>query len=78
MSQTQGGLIELGVTFTPIKLLIYINSSEIEIFFTKKKKNSISVDDRLMMVICDDKSHPTGVVNQIMGKLYWSVLLRII
>ena len=31
-----------------------------------------------MMVICDDKSHPTGVVNQIMGKLYWSVLLRII
>ena len=76
MSQTQGGLIELGVTFTPIKLLIYINSSEIEIFFTKKK--SISVDDRLMMVICDDKSHPTGVVNQIMGKLYWSVLLRII
>ena len=77
MSQTQGGLIELGVTFTPIKLLIYINSSEIEIFFTKKK-NSISVDDRLMMVICDDKSHPTVVVNQIMGKLYWSVLLRII
>ena len=76
MSQTQGGLIELGVTFTPIKLLIYINSSEIEIFVTKK--NSISVDDRLMMVICDDKSHPTGVVNQIMGKLYWSVLLRII
>ena len=31
-----------------------------------------------MMVICDDKSHPNGVVNQIMGKLYWSVLLRII
>ena len=42
-----------------------------------KIKTSITVDDRLRMVNCDDKFHQTVVVNRIMGKSYWSILLRL-